>query len=180
MLGSDAEGQHVLSASTANVKSGKWNTELPLVLDGGQIAALSSGCEPLIAGIPRKDMDHLWVYKQDDSSAKRWQAIAKTPCNSGKALIHAAEKRCVLVEPMRDGRNLSINLFPRDEQGHFTARACNSINLPHACDFFAMEIIDGNIYLLGRDAHNSSMTGALMMFTARIGELLKNQKSIAA
>ncbi len=178
--GSGSEGQQILSASAANVKSGKWSRELPLVLEGGQIAALSSGCEPLIAGIPRKDIDHLWVYKQDDSSAKRWQAIAKTPCNSGKALMHAAEKRCVLVEPMRDGRNLSINLFPRDEQGHFTARACNSINLPHSCDFFAMEIFDGNIYLLGRDAHNSSQTGTLMMFTARIGELLKNQKSIAA
>ncbi len=177
--GESGTGRRVFSAALSGFRTG-WNEERPPILEKGELVALSSGEEPLIAGIPEDDPNHLWVFQQDRERAGRWRAIAKTPCNSGQALIHAAEKRCVIAEPLRDGRSIRIFLFPRDEQGRFSARASNTVLLPHSGEFFGLEVVDGHLFLLGRESSRDGTAGPFLMLEAHVGELLKGHNSLAA
>ncbi|MBN2330161.1 MAG: hypothetical protein JXR73_23685 [Candidatus Omnitrophica bacterium] len=177
-LGEAPDGLRVLAASMGFLKGRAWREESPAALDKGEIIALSSGEETMIAGIPDKDRDHLWIFQQEKNRQGRWRAAVKTRFNQKNVLLYAARNRCVLIESTKEDASIGIHLFPRDEQGRFSTRAENHAPAPHAGKWLDLEIAGGCLYLLGRETSSDpeSNSGRFCLLAARLGNLFQENQ----
>jgi len=182
-LGEADSKRKLYSLAVSGAKTGEWREECPSDLEGGQIVAVSTGDEPLIAGVPEKDPNHLWIYRKEKNrrSSKAWKPIGKTLFRTDNVLLHADSDRCFLMEAAENGQGFTLKMFTRGEKGNFTGRVSNSIPLSQPTEFHDLRIVNGYLVAAGREVSQYELDRPpLVLMTARVGNVLKFQASMAA
>ncbi|MFB3786434.1 MAG: hypothetical protein ACE15F_08695 [bacterium] len=173
----DSEGGRMLMTRQQNrILPSQWREERPAELEGGAVITLSGGYEPILAGVPAEDPDHLWMFRREHNGRKEavWKPIAKTDYSGQECLMHVTARRGFIIETSEKSRRLGVHLFARDAKGSFNVRFSNTVSVPCAARYFAVSLAKDFLFVLGReDTPGSGSLSSFVLLVAYTGDLLR-------